>query len=172
MGFFTCKRFDSFDLVFLDQITDLYTAELRLMKALPRMAEAANDARLQDEFRSHLHDTYFHVRQLARIFDALNLQPVRVKSDPMKGLIADIQKIIDADGAPEIKDATLIGAAQRIQHYQIAAYKTAQSFAYRIERPDIAQWLQETLEEKKTADKNLAELAEYRINREADVAVS
>jgi ferritin-like metal-binding protein YciE len=172
MGFFTCKRFDSFDLVFLDQITDLYTAELRLMNAFAQMAEAASDARLQGEFCSHLHKSHSHVRRLERIFDALNLQPVRLKFDAMKGLIAEVQKILDADGAPEIIDATLIGAAQRIGHYQIAAYATAQTFAQRIERPDIAGLLQATLEEKKTADKDLAELAEFRINREADVAVS
>jgi ferritin-like metal-binding protein YciE len=172
MGFFTCKRFDSFDLVFLDQITDLYTAELRLMDAFAQMAETVSDPRLQGEFCSRLHRMHFHVRRLKRIFDALNLQPVRLKRDAMKGLLAEVQKIIDADGAPEIKDATLIGAVQRIEHYQIAAYRTAQTFAHRIERPDIARWLQATVEEKETADKNLSELAEFRINREADVAVS
>ncbi len=172
MGFFTCERFDSFDLVFLDQITDLYTGEFRLMNAFPRMAKAASDARLQAEFRSHLHEVPIHARRLERIFDAVNLHPVRVKHDPIKGLIAEVEKVIKAHGTPAVIDAALIGALHRIEQYHIAAYRTALTFAQRIDRPEIVRLLQATLAEKRRANQNLAELAEYGNNLEADAVVS
>jgi ferritin-like metal-binding protein YciE len=170
MGLFSSKTFESFDALFLDQIEDLYDAEQRLTKALPKMAEAADDPDLRNAFEEHLQETQGHVTRLEQIFHMLNQRPSTQTCDAMKGLISEGESAIDADAEPDIKDAALIAAAQRVEHYEIAAYGTARTFAQRRGRNDIARLLQETLDEEKAADKKLTQLAEQGINQEAVAA--
>jgi ferritin-like metal-binding protein YciE len=167
MALFSSKTFESFDALLLDQIEDLYDAEQRLTSALPKMAEAAHDPMLKSAFQEHLHETEHQVTRLERIFQMLNQSPTSETCDAMKGLIKEGEKAIDAEAEPEIRDAALIAAAQRVEHYEIAAYGTARSFAERLGRHDVAQILQETLEEEKAADQKLNRLAEQGINDQA-----
>jgi ferritin-like metal-binding protein YciE len=167
MSLFSSKTFESFDALLLDQIEDLYDAEQRLTKALPKMAEAAHDMQLQSAFREHLVETEGQVARLERVFGLLNQQPASETCDAMKGLIKEGEKAIDADADPEIKDAALIAAAQRVEHYEIAAYGTAKAFAERLGRREIVRLLNETLAEEKAADTKLTSLAEQGINEEA-----
>jgi ferritin-like metal-binding protein YciE len=167
MSFFFNKTIDSFDALLLDQLEDLYDAEQRLTKALPKMAEAAHDITLQSAFQNHLHETENHVARLEQIFGKLSQSPSSETCNAMKGLIEEGQKAIDAEANPEIKDAALIAAAQRVEHYEIAAYGTARAFAERLGRNDIARLLEETLAEEKAADLKLTDLAEHGINEDA-----
>jgi len=167
MGLFSGTRLDSFETLFLEQIKDLYDAEQRLVKALPKMAAAAQHADLKQGFTEHLHQTEGQVRRLERIFQMLGKQAESKTCYAMKGLVEEGDEVISASGEPDVKDAALIAAAQRVEHYEIASYGTARTFAERLGRPDAARLLQETLEEEAQTDRRLTQLAESHINAEA-----
>jgi ferritin-like metal-binding protein YciE len=167
MPLFASTNLNSFEALFLDQIQDLYDAEKRLVKALPLMAEATSDEALKTAFQQHLRQTENHVARLEQVFQLMG-KPAETKTCPaMKGLIKEGDEVIDAIGDPEIKDAGLIAAAQRVEHYEIAGYGTARTFAQHLGREDAAQLLQQTLNEEKATDQKLTELAEMSINRQA-----
>lgn len=167
MGLFSGAEFNSLDDLLLEQIQDLYDAETRLIDALPKMAEAATDTQLKSAFRNHLAETNDQVKRLEKVFDLLGAQPQRETCEAMKGLIKEGQKVIDATGDHSIKDAALIAAAQRVEHYEMAGYGAARNFARRCGRDDVAQLLQQTLDEEGQADKKLTQLAESSINASA-----
>jgi ferritin-like metal-binding protein YciE len=170
MGLFTSTQLNSFDALFLDQLQDLYDAEQRLVQALPKMAAAAHDQSLRSAIQQHLRQTENHVTRLERAFQAVGSSARAKTCEAMKGLIAEGQEAIDAQGDPNVKDAALIAAAQRVEHYEIAAYGTARTFARRLGKPDAARLLEETLNEEKAADQKLTQLAESGINRQAAMA--
>jgi ferritin-like metal-binding protein YciE len=167
MGLFSSKQLDSFETLFVDQLQDLYDAEQRLTKALPKMAEAAHNQALKNAFQQHLRETQNHVNRLERVFQAMGQKAESKTCEAMKGLIQEGQEVIDAKGDPNVKDAALIAAAQRVEHYEIAGYGTARTFAQRLGRQDATQLLQETLNEEGTTDKKLTQLAEQTVNPQA-----
>lgn len=148
----------------LVQLEDLYSAEDQLTSALPKMSEAAASSELKTAFETHLQETRHHKERLERAFEMLGHQPRAEKCEAMAGLIAEGQEIIMAEGDPEVKDAALIAAAQRVEHYEMAGYGCARTFARRLQRDDIADLLQETLEEEAKANEMLTEIAERSIH--------
>ena len=122
MGLFTNLSLATMDDLLLVELKDLYDAETRLTKALPKMAEAASNAKLKKAFKDHLHETEKQVARLEEAFQALGQSPSRETCEAMKGLIAEGDEIISAEGEDSIRDAALIAAAQRVEHYEIAAY--------------------------------------------------
>ena len=154
----------------LEEIKDLYDAEKQLVKALPKMARAATSADLKEGFTTHLEETKTHVSRLEQILEKLDA-PIRGKTcKAMQGLVAEGDEAIDLEGPDAIRDACLIGAAQRVEHYEIAAYGTARGFAEVVEENEVVDLLQETLDEEKNTDKTLTTLAET-INEEANTLV-
>lgn len=167
MGLFTSTEFNSFKDLFVEQIEDLYDAEHRLTEALPKMAEAASSSQLKQAFQHHLTETQGHVSRLERIFREINVEPKRNTCQAMKGLVAEGEEMIKAKGDPSIKDAALIAAAQRVEHYEISGYGTARSFARRLGLTQAPGLLQQTLEEESAADQKLNQIAEGSVNAQA-----
>jgi ferritin-like metal-binding protein YciE len=152
------------DDLLVEQLRDLYDAESRLISALPKMAEAAHDPSLKQAFRSHLRETEGHKRRLEEAFRELGQEARAETCEAMQGLIAEGQEMIDLEGDSTVKDAGLIAAAQRVEHYEIAGYGCARTFARRLGRDDIARLLKETLDEESAADHKLTQIAESTIN--------
>jgi ferritin-like metal-binding protein YciE len=153
--------------LFVNQLEDLYDAEQRLTKALPKMAEAANSNQLKQAFQQHFTQTEGHVSRLESIFSRLGVEPKRETCDAMKGLITEGEEMIGAKGDPDVKDAALIAAAQRVEHYEISAYGTARTFAQRLGLNDAATTLQKTLDEESQANELLTQIAESSVNVQA-----
>jgi len=170
MSWFSSTELNSLDALFLDQLQDLYDAEQRLVQALPLMADAAHDQMLKDAFRQHLRETQNHVRRLESVFSSLGQSAQGKTCAAMKGLITEGQEAIDATGDADVKDAALIAAGQRVEHYEIAAYGTARTFAQRLGRNEAVRLLDETLAEEKAADQKLTQIAESSINQQAAMA--
>lgn len=167
MGLFTSTEFNSLDDLFLDQLQDIYDAEKRLTTALPKMAQAAEDPQLKQAFEHHLQETEKQVGRLEAVFQSINQTPKTKTCEAMKGLITEGDEVINAKGDSSVRDAALIAAAQRVEHYEMAAYGTARNFAQRLGHSDAVELLQETLDEEKSADEKLTEIAEQSVNLEA-----
>ena len=167
MPLFTSTEFNSFKDLFVEQIKDLYDAENRLTEALPKMADAATSSQLKQAFQSHLRETEGHVARLEQVFQQINVEPKRETCEAMKGLIAEGETMIKAKGNPDVKDAALIAAAQRVEHYEMSGYGSARAFARRLGLTQAASLLQQTLEEEKAADEKLNQIAETSVNRQA-----
>ncbi len=155
---------NTFDDLFLEQLQDLYDAEKRLVQALPKMASAAHNPRLKAAFQEHLRQTEGQVSRLEQVFGQLGRSAQAKTCEAMKGLIAEGEEIISSSGDPNVKDAALIAAGQRVEHYEIAGYGTARTFAQRLGRTDAARLLQQTLDEEAATDRKLTTLAEQSIN--------
>jgi len=170
MGLFSSKKLDSFETLFVDQLQDLYDAEQRLVKALPLMAQAAHHPALKAAFQQHLRETQGQVSRLERVFQEVGHSAKTKTCAAMKGLLEEGQEVIDASGDDDVKDAALIAAAQRVEHYEISAYGTARAFARRLGKPQAVNLLQLSLQEEEATDKNLTRLAEQNINAQAAMA--
>lgn len=151
---------DSLRELFVEQLRDIYDAESQLVKALPKMAKAASSSELQSAFENHLEQTKEHVDRLETIFSSLEEDAEGESCKGMAGLIAEGKEAIEADGDDEVKDAWLIAAAQRVEHYEIAAYGTVKSMASLLDEEEAANLLEETLNEEKEADQLLTEISE------------
>lgn len=160
-------EFHSLNDLFIHELGDLYDAEKRLTTALPKMAEAATNSDLKQAFQSHLAETEQHVHRLESIYQMLGKAPERETCDAMKGLISEGSDAISAKGDPDVRDAALIAAAQRVEHYEIAGYGTLRTFARQLGMNDVANTLQQTLDEEGEADKKLTRIAESHINAQA-----
>ena len=145
--------------LYIDELKDLYNAENQLVKALPKMAKAASSEKLRAGFEEHLEQTKGHVSRLEQIFESLGESPKGKKCKGMEGLVEEGSEMIDEDVEDSVKDAGLIGAAQRVEHYEIAAYGTVKAFAETLGHSEHASLLEETLEEEKETDEKLTELA-------------
>ena len=155
------------DDLLVQQLEDLYSAENQLVAALPKMANAASSSRLKTAFEAHLQDTLQHKQRLEKVFKSLSVEPSGEKCEAMAGLISEGQEIINTLGDPDVKDAALIAAAQRVEHYEIAGYGCARTFARRLGKDDVARHLQDTLAEEVQTDQLLTEIAESEINQNA-----
>ena len=151
----------------VDQLKDLYNAENQLIKALPKMAKAATNPQLQQAFTDHLEETKEHAQRLEKIFDTLDESPKGKKCKAMEGLIEEGKEIMEEDAEPEVLDAGLIAAAQRVEHYEIAGYGCVRTYAKLLGNEAAAKILQQTLDEEGKTDKLLTDLAERVINIEA-----
>lgn len=171
MALFSSTKLESLDDLLVEQLQDLYDAENRLTKALPDMAEATKNAELKKAFQSHLRETEGHVNRLEKVFGILGRDPEASTCEAMKGLLKEGEEMMDAKGDANVKDAALIAAAQRVEHYEIAGYGTARTFAERLGYSDAAKILQQTLDEEGAADKKLTQIAEQSINWKASAAV-
>jgi len=162
---------DSFDELLLEQLEDLYDAEKQLTAALPKMAAAAHSSALRAAFHEHLRETQNQISRLDEVFRQFGKKASSKTCEAMKGLVTEGEEVISASGDPNVKDAALIAAAQRVEHYEIAGYGTARTFAQRLGRDAAAQLLQETLDEEAATDERLTALAEQAINPKAAQAV-
>ena len=152
--------------LYVDELKDIYSAENQLLKALPKMAKAATSEELRTGFEEHMEQTRGHVQRLDQIFKALGEKPGGKKCKAMEGLVAEGQEMMEEDFEEEAMDAGLISAAQRVEHYEIAAYGTVRTYAELLGEDHAAQLLEQTLEEEKETDQKLTGLAES-INVEA-----
>jgi ferritin-like metal-binding protein YciE len=155
--------------LYIDELKDIYNAENQLVKALPKMAKAASSDELRSGFEEHLEQTKGHVSRLEQIFESLSESPKGKKCKGMEGLVEEGSEMIDEEFEASIKDAGLIGAAQRVEHYEIAAYGTVRAFAETLGHEDHIELLEETLEEEKQTDDKLTELAK-KINSQSGQA--
>ena len=164
-------KMESLKDLYLEQLRDLYDAETQLIDALPKMAEAAHHADLKDAFHQHLRQTREHAIRLTRLFSALGERPEGQTCHGMKGLIKEGQEMLEAKGDPDVIDAGLIAAAQRVEHYEIAAYGTVRAYAEILGAEEAVKMLEKTLQEEEETDDKLTELAEGQINVEAEMAM-
>jgi ferritin-like metal-binding protein YciE len=162
-------KLESLHDLFVDELKDLYNAESQLLKALPKMAKAAASDDLRTAFEEHLKETERQVERLETIFQELEASPKGKKCKAMAGLIEEGKEMIDADGEDAVKDAALIAAAQRVEHYEIAGYGTVRTFARILGMDEAANLLQATLDEEAAADEKLTSLAQN-INADAQTS--
>jgi ferritin-like metal-binding protein YciE len=160
-------EFNSLDELFVHELKDLYDAEHRLTDALPKMAEAASSSDLKQAFTTHLRETQGHIQRLEQVFQLINHEPERSACKAMKGILDEGSDMLSAKGDDKVRDAALIASAQRAEHYEIAGYGTARTFANHLGRTDLAQLLQSILDEEGETDKKLTRIAESHINVEA-----
>ena len=153
--------------LFHHELKDLYSAENQLVKALPKMAKAASNEELKAGFEEHLEQTKGHVERLDEIARSLDIKLTGHKCKAMEGLVEEGAELISEDAEPSVRDAGLIGAAQRVEHYEMAGYGTAVALATQLGHKDAVKLLQQTLQEEKDTDAKLTELAESSINASA-----
>ena len=153
--------------LYIDELKDLYSAENQLVKALPKLAKAASSKELKAGFEEHLEQTKGHVQRLEQIFEMLDESPKGKKCRGMEGLVEEGSEVMEEDFEDAVLDAALIGAAQRVEHYEIAGYGTVRALAEELGESDHASLLEETLEEEKETDEKLTQLAKQ-INAQAN----
>jgi len=163
MGIFA-PTFETLRDLYINELRDLYSAENQLIEALPKMAEAATSPDLREAFTSHLAETRVHAQRLERILSDLGEKPEGETCQAMKGLIKEGEEYVKAGGDDTVRDAGLIGAAQRVEHYEMAGYGTVRSIATRLGETVAAAILQETLDEEGAADETLTGIAESSVN--------
>jgi ferritin-like metal-binding protein YciE len=151
----------------VDELKDLYSAENQIIKALPRMAKGATSPELKRSFERHLEETKRQVERLEQIGEALDVRLTGKKCKGMEGLIEEGKELLSEDLEDDVLDAGLIGAAQKVEHYEIAAYGTARAHAMMLGYNKAAKLLQQTLDEEAATDKKLTALAENIVNVEA-----
>ena len=152
--------------LYIDELRDLFDAENKLVKALPKLAKAASSEKLRTGFEEHLEQTRGHVERLEEIFEALDEKSAGKKCAGMAGLVKEGEEIMDEDFSAEVMDAALISAAQRVEHYEIAAYGCVSAWAQLLGESEANALLEKTLEEEKETDQKLTQLAQE-INVEA-----
>jgi ferritin-like metal-binding protein YciE len=161
------SKLRTLDDLYTDMLKDLYSAEKQLVKALPKLAKNAQSPDLQKAFQEHLKQTERHVERIERIFSDLGGSPRGKKCVGMEGLVAEGNELLQEDTDPDVLDAGLIAAAQKVEHYEIASYGTVRTWAERLGHNSAAQLLQQTLDEEGDANKKLTEIAESHVNMEA-----
>jgi len=153
-------KVESLDQLLQEELRDIYDAEKQLVKAIPKMAKAASSPELQEALSEHLDVTKGQVTRLEEVFEKLGTKAKGKSCAGMKGLVEEGEEVIGQDASDELKDLAIIGAAQRVEHYEIAAYGTARTFAERLGNEEVAELLQETLTEEEEADERLTEISE------------
>jgi len=165
----TSLKLNSLQDLFVEDLKDLYGAEQQIIEALPKMIEAAHSEQLKNKFQQHLIETQQQARRLEEIFSMLDMEPEAGPCEGMRGIIKEGQIFISAEGDVNVKDAALIGAAQKVEHYEVAGYGTACTFAQVLGHHEIAQKLQTTLGQEKETDKILTQVAESSVNPSASM---
>jgi len=153
---------------FVEELKDIYWAEQHLVKALPKMKKAATSVELAQAFEKHAEETQTHIETLKQVFELLGEKAQAKKCDAMEGLLAEAEEIIgDTESGTMVRDAGLILAAQKVEHYEIATYGTLRTFAENMGHTDVMNLLQQTLDNEKATDVLLTEIAEGSINEDA-----
>ena len=160
---------DSLRKLYEEELKDLHSAERQIIQALPKMVKKAGNEQLKRAFEEHLRITETQLERLDRIFDLLGKSGKGKKCKGMEGLLEEGKEMMQEDMEPDVMDAALIGAAQKVEHYEIAAYGTVRTFAMVLGETNHAKLLQQTLDEEGEADKKLTEIAESLVNQEAAV---
>lgn len=142
------------------ELADLYDAEQQLVSKLPHFIKAVDNSSLRSAIEGHLEETRNQVARLEQIFEIIGRRPESDQCEAMQGLLEEAEEVIAASGDRQVKDAVLIGAMQRVEHYEIAGYGTARAFAEQLDMDDVADLLQESLDEESSADRKLTTLAE------------
>jgi ferritin-like metal-binding protein YciE len=153
--------------LYVEELRDLYSAEKQLVQALPKLAEAVSSSTLRKAFEMHLEETRGQIERLDQIFKNLGGSPGGHKCEAMAGIIKEGQELLEADADPDVLDAAIIAAAQRAEHYEIAGYGCARTYANMLGRKGDVTLLQETLDEESSTDRKLTDLAERHINEKA-----
>jgi ferritin-like metal-binding protein YciE len=153
--------------LFIHELSDIYSAEKQLTKALPKMARAASSPALKEAFESHLEETLGQVERIDQIVELLDIRLKRIKCAAMEGLVEEGKEVIDEVEEGPLRDAALIGGAQKVEHYEIASYGTISAIAKQLGYTDAIPLLQATLKEEKAADEKLILLAESAGNQKA-----
>jgi ferritin-like metal-binding protein YciE len=160
---------DSLKKLYVEQLKDVFSAEKQLVQALPKMAKGSTHPQLRAAFEQHLEQTREHVARLEKVFELIE-KPARAKKcKAMEGLIEEGKEVLEEDMEDDVRDAALIAAAQRVEHYEIAAYGTLRTYANLLGETQAVKILQTTLDEEGDTDKKLTQLAESSINVEAMV---
>ena len=160
-------KLESLSDVFEAELKDLYSAEQQLVDALPTIANAASSPELKQAIESHLKETQGHVKRLEQVFDTVGIPAESEHCDGMEGLLSEGSEVAKASGNGEARDAALIGAAQRVEHYEIAAYGTVRTLAQQLGQDEAADLLNQTLDEESAADEKLTEIATGSVNASA-----
>jgi ferritin-like metal-binding protein YciE len=164
-------KVQSIEDLFLDELKDLYSAEKQITKALPKLVKAASTQELSAAFDAHLQETKGQVERLEEIFEKLGKKGTGKTCEGMKGVLAEGAEVIEEIEKGVIRDAGLISAAQRVEHYEIAGYGSVIAFAQLLGKKDIVELLEETLEEEKATDEKLTEISQT-VNQEAQSAAA
>ena len=162
-------KMESLQELFVKELQDLYSAENQIAEALPKMAKAASSGELKAGFEQHLDQTKGQVKRLEQIFEQLGTSAKGDKCKGMEGLLKEGEELMDEDAEPEVLDAGLIAAAQKVEHYEIASYGTVRTYANLLGMSKAANLLEQTLNEEKETDSKLTDIAEE-INVQADKA--
>lgn len=160
----------SLEELLIHELQDLYDAEKKIAKVLPKMAEAAASNDLRTAFENHKKQTDAQIERLETVLKELDVKPGGVKCEAIDGIIKEGSQFLKAEGDPSVRDAALICAAQRVEHYEIASYGCCVTFAKRLGYDDAAELLHQTLEEERDTDQELTDIAESHINEEAAAA--
>ena len=163
MGLFSAE-FKSLQDLLHHEIKDLYDAEHQITEALPQMAEKATNPSLKQAFNDHRQQTEKHIERLQSVFEHLGIEPEREKCHGLAGLIKEGSTILGAEGDPDVIDAGLIAEAQRVEHFEIAAYGTVRAFARQLNNEYAAELFEQTLDEEKMTDQLLTQIAEGAVN--------
>ncbi len=161
------KTLDTLEDLFWIQMDDLYSAEEQLMEALPKMVEKATDPTLGKALEHHLQLTQLQFERLQQVYDDFDREPGNETCKAMKGLIEEGEHVLEARGSDSVRDAAIIGAAQRVEHYEISAYGTVRALAVGLGHAEAAALLEETLAEEKEADMLLNQIAQSKVNQKA-----
>ena len=148
----------------LNELRDLYDAEKQLVKALPKMAKASSSEQLRQAFQEHLEQTKHQVERLEQAFDRLDVTARGKRCEAMRGLIDEAGEVMEEIKTPQVLDAALIAGAQKVEHYEIAAYGSVRTLAEACRHQEVAQLMDETLEEEKEADQKLNQIALSEVN--------
>ena len=160
-------KIESMEDLFLAEIEDLYDCEKRLTKHLPKMAKASTSSELRQAFETHLQETQGHVERLEKVFSEMGKKPKAETCEAIKGLIEEGEEMISNTDESPVRDAGIIAAANRVEHYEMAAYGSARAFAQTLGLNSAVTLLEQTLQEEKKADQKLTKLGETKINQEA-----
>lgn len=160
-------KVDSLKKLYIHSLKDLYHAENQILEALPKMEKAAHSQELKNGFRDHLLQTRGQVTRLEQIFKGLDMSPQGVKCEAIAGLLEEGEEAIKEIEDPEVRDAGLIAAAQKVEHYEIASYGTVRTFAQMLGQDQAAELLTQTLDEESSTDQRLTDLAMSGINQAA-----
>jgi len=152
----------------IHQLKDLYGAEQQLLKAMPKMQQEATSQQLKAAFTQHMTETQNQVTRLEKVFQSLGLEPEAEKCKAMEGLLKEAEDFISKDADKEVMDAGLIASAQRVEHYEIAGYGTASTYAKYLGHTEAYELLKETLSEEKQTDEKLSMIAESSVNMKAE----
>ncbi len=160
-------KLESLHDLYLSELKDLYSAEDQIVKTLPKVIEKATSPELRQALENHLEETRGHVARLEQVFEMHGEQPKKQKCKGMAGILEEGDEMIGKDAEPIVRDAAIISACQRVEHYEMAAYGTVRTYAEQMGHERAAAVLQETLDEEMAADETLTDIAMQRVNAEA-----